>query len=170
MKKTPAKRKSPQEKKRLSLERDCRNVYGQTTGGSRKGIRRRKRWVNRTHRRAAVQTLSQVQLDADQLSTEVGALKRKSWKKSPDKPLGAMLLDDENRALGRDLEERTSAAPDFPDRLEKWLARSGLNATQVRMMMRSVRAVVKDRHSTHLELNLNREEAGLVRDFLNRHA
>ena len=43
-------RRGPQEKKRLSYEKDRRNEYGENTAASRKGIGIRKRSVNRANR------------------------------------------------------------------------------------------------------------------------
>ncbi|HAH07495.1 MAG TPA: hypothetical protein DCM05_13410 [Elusimicrobia bacterium] len=87
-----ARRKSPQEKKAISYERDRRNHYGQNAKGSRKRIPARKRWVNRVFRHTASQRLSGAHgaVDgcvADELDVAVGGLRRKNWRKSPDIPL-----------------------------------------------------------------------------------
>jgi hypothetical protein len=56
--------RTPQEKKALSLQRDCRNTYGQDDKSARKGIPLRKRSVNRANRRT-VQTQLVAALDTD---------------------------------------------------------------------------------------------------------
>jgi hypothetical protein len=88
------KRKTPQEKKSLSYEKDRRNVYGENNKSSRKSIRKRKRWVNQSYRRTVKQTLesSIVNLDdVENVNSKVIEVKRKAWKKRPDMPLGEVL-------------------------------------------------------------------------------
>ena len=86
-------RKTPQEKKKLSYEKDCRNSYGENDKSSRKAIRRRKRWVNKTYRKATKQKLqapisTDEELDAYDLVDKVKEVRRKTWRKDPDMPLG----------------------------------------------------------------------------------
>ena len=50
-------RKTPQEKKRLSLAKDRRNVYGENDKASRKNIPRAKSRVNRANRHTDRQVL-----------------------------------------------------------------------------------------------------------------
>jgi len=50
--------KNPKEKKRLSLERDCRNVYGENPAASRKGIAKGKQRQHQNERRGAAQALA----------------------------------------------------------------------------------------------------------------
>lgn len=52
--------KSPPEKKRLSLARDRRNVYGESPHGARKSIPRNKAHHRQSERRAADQALAKV--------------------------------------------------------------------------------------------------------------
>jgi hypothetical protein len=82
-------RKSPQEKKILSYEKDGRNSYGESDKGSRKRIRRRKAWVHRTMRHAITQVLGPAKHDEPDTidSVDTTAIRRKSWKKGADMPL-----------------------------------------------------------------------------------
>lgn len=75
------KRRSPQEKKRLSYAKDRRNDYGQNDKAARKAIPARKRIANRIVRRAKSRDLA-----ADPDGTEALRLAqtRKKWIKAPD--------------------------------------------------------------------------------------
>jgi hypothetical protein len=84
--------KSPDEKKRLSYERDRRNIYGENQKSRRKNIPRGKQRGHRDERRAARQSLSSaddtVADTAQSLTIERSRTKRlKSFRKSPDTPL-----------------------------------------------------------------------------------
>lgn len=92
--------KTPQEKKALSLKRDRRNVYGESTKGTRVGIPRSKQQSKQAERRAANQPLlavsgqldEQAALAAQDASVAAGTLmRRKGFRKSPDLPLGEVL-------------------------------------------------------------------------------
>lgn len=88
--------KSPQEKKRLSLERDGRNVYGENDKASRKSIPRAKSRVNRANRRADSVALSGVIGPPDEVVDDAAEQKllgkrRKVWRKWPDQRLGNYL-------------------------------------------------------------------------------
>ena len=78
-------RRSPQEKKRLSYERDGRNFYWFTANDktSRKAIRRNKTAAARAERRAAKRTVSGDPTDEAALK----ATRKAQWKKVPDQPL-----------------------------------------------------------------------------------
>jgi hypothetical protein len=92
--------KNPEEKKRLSLERDRRNRYGENSKASRKSIQRGKQRRHMDERRTVGEVLGQlkgsVQEDA---ATEAELLaktriidsKRRGFKKRPDTPLGVVL-------------------------------------------------------------------------------
>ncbi|WP_166389316.1 hypothetical protein [Nocardioides ochotonae] len=88
--------KNPQDKKRLSLARDRRNVYGENDKASRKNIPRAKSRVNRANRRADTVALEGALgapgevLDASVEDAVVGR-RRKVWRKSTDAPLGSVL-------------------------------------------------------------------------------
>jgi hypothetical protein len=95
-----AKMKTPQEKKALSLKRDRRNVYGESTKGTRVGIPRSKQQSTQAERRASKQPLQAVTgtvddksaLTAQDESLAAGVLKRKKgFRKMPDLSLGEVL-------------------------------------------------------------------------------
>jgi hypothetical protein len=87
------KRRTPAEKKRLSYERDHRNVYGENDKASRKSIPLRKRLRARADRRRASQALAPGVLpseieDGDHLDAElVPGRDSQRWRKQPDAPL-----------------------------------------------------------------------------------
>lgn len=92
--------KSPTEKKRLSLLKDRRNVYGECPTSSRKNIRRGKQRGHMELRRAANEELRSlkgvsVRADADEIESRtkdrIIALARSSFKKLPDAPLGEVV-------------------------------------------------------------------------------
>jgi hypothetical protein len=91
-----AKWRSPQEKKRLSYERDRRNDYGENDKSSRKNIPRSKRAPHRANRRLA-STLLQAAVGVPDPDLEDAAEQRllgkrpKSWRKWRDAPLAAIL-------------------------------------------------------------------------------
>lgn len=91
------KRKSPQEKKRLSLELDRRNTYGENDKASRKNIPRSKALSYRSVRHAANQQVrlveQQTEAAAELLESTVtkSRLQKGRWKKSADTPLGDVI-------------------------------------------------------------------------------
>ena len=85
----PRRRKTPQEKKVLSYQKDRRNAFGENDKASRKWIPRRKRMEARQQRRKAKQTLGTI----SDVSIEPGRPTRRHWVKTPDRPL-AHHLDD----------------------------------------------------------------------------
>ncbi len=87
-------RRTPPEKKRLSLERDRRNTYGESPHAARKSIPRRKRQRAREERHAAHVPLAAVDEDAlavDLAAARAARKRRSSWGKTPDKPLGTVI-------------------------------------------------------------------------------
>jgi len=95
-----SKLKNPEQKKRLSLERDRRNVYGENSKSSRKNIARGKQRQHMDERRAVAHVLGrlkgQVEDDAaSQAELEVKLAmadsRNRGFKKVPDKPLGVVL-------------------------------------------------------------------------------
>jgi hypothetical protein len=80
-----AKKRSPQEKKRLSLARDRRDDYGENDKARRKSIPRRRAKKSRSYRHATRQVL-RVQ-DAEQANERVRTVRRGEWVKVPDTPL-----------------------------------------------------------------------------------
>lgn len=92
------KRRTPQEKKALSYQKDCRPAYGQHDKGSRKIIPTRKRWVNRTYRRTIKHLLTTAPDQPDEeinlnIDIQTQNKKRPFWRKFPDKPLGEYLKE-----------------------------------------------------------------------------
>jgi hypothetical protein len=95
-----SKLKTPKQKKLASLALDRRNVYGENDKASRKLIPRGKQQSHQASRRAANRPLhgaeslveedsaSQAQFDVQSALIQA---KRKSFKKRPDAPLGAVL-------------------------------------------------------------------------------
>jgi hypothetical protein len=93
--------KSPTEKKRLSLMKDRRNVYGECPTSSRKSISRGKQRGRMEVRRAANERLGALkgvvlEADVDEIESRtkdrILALSRSSFKKVPDAPLGEVVL------------------------------------------------------------------------------
>ena len=88
-------KRTPQQKKLLSYLKDRRNAYGENDKASRKAIKRRKTWVNQAYRRTINQVVKSAVVAADPGLESVGEniknIKRKSWKKYPDIPLGKYL-------------------------------------------------------------------------------
>jgi len=90
--KPTAARRSPQQKKQLSYDKDRRNTYGENDKASRKAIRRNKRSVNRANRHHDRQVLSRSTRprDADvEARVDAGLHSRmpKTWRKSADETL-----------------------------------------------------------------------------------
>jgi len=92
--------RSPSEKKRMSLVRDRRNVYGECPASSRKNISRGKQRSHKEVRRAANEELrslkgASVEADVDAIESRakdrILALARSSFKKVPDAPLGVVV-------------------------------------------------------------------------------
>jgi hypothetical protein len=104
------KRRTPQEKKRLSYERDRRNVYGEAPHAARKSIPLRKAERNSSNRHFQNAQLSYTgptpdEDVLDELESRVHHRVPKEWEKYPDAPLGKVIsqkLDDreEMRAKG----------------------------------------------------------------------
>ena len=92
--------KSPEHKKRLSLERDRRNIYGENSKSSRKNIAKGKQRRHMDERRGVTQVLGRLkgQVD-DDVATEaeleakltIADSRNRGFRKVPDQPLGAVL-------------------------------------------------------------------------------
>ncbi len=86
------KKRSPQEKKKLSYERDRRNVYGEAPHGARKAIPLRKALRNRANRHSANKEINyqgptpEVDLAAE-LESRIFHRAPQEWEKIPDAPL-----------------------------------------------------------------------------------
>jgi hypothetical protein len=92
--------KDQTKKKRLSLQLDRRNAYGENDKASRKSIPRGKQRRHMNERRSVAQVLRPISgnpseddaADAELLTkVTITISERKGFKKRPDEPLGAML-------------------------------------------------------------------------------
>ena len=92
--------KNPKRKKQLSLERDCRNIFGQNSNASRKNIPKAKQRSHMNERRSVSQLLTRLsgQVEEEKASEAEFAVKVKTadcsnwaFKKRPDKPLEVFL-------------------------------------------------------------------------------
>lgn len=89
-------RRTSQEKKALSYARDCRYTYGENNKGSRRSIRRNKRFPHRANRHRDHLTLAALTGTPDPLLDEAAEVRLrgrrpKSWRKWPDLPLGVVV-------------------------------------------------------------------------------
>lgn len=100
-------RKTPQEKKRLSYERDRRNCYGEAPHAARKWIPLRKAMRNRANRHYQNQQLNSLcptpeQDFADELESLMNHKAPKEWEKHRDWPLGEIISEKlKNREIMR---------------------------------------------------------------------
>jgi hypothetical protein len=88
--------KTPQEKKRLSYEKDRRNTYGENSKASRKSIPLAKARENRAERHTQDHALATaVGLenidDLAVVENRVRSTEPRYWRKDPDTPLGEVL-------------------------------------------------------------------------------
>ena len=84
--------RTPQEKKRLSYEKDRRNSYGESPHAARKAIPKRKTDRNRANRHNEDQPLRMLSGTADEEQAEFAESRLhhkapKNWNKYPDKKL-----------------------------------------------------------------------------------
>ena len=102
------KKRTPQEKKQLSYERDCRNVYGEAPHAARKNVPLRKALRNRANRHYANQQLAYEGIGlnedlADQIESRIKHKAAVEWEKYPDAPLGKVIADkSRKRAIMRE--------------------------------------------------------------------
>jgi hypothetical protein len=103
-------RKTPQEKKLLSYDKDCRNTYGERGSHSRHAIATQKAVNRRTDRRRADQVLRNIETDSieslERAELKVKTVPRRGWRKYPDRPLGEVVA----QKLERREEARINAA------------------------------------------------------------
>lgn len=88
-----SRRKTPQEKKRLSYTKDHRNVYGENDKASRKNLPRKRARVHRANRHRAHQillgaTVSTDTATADAVEQKLSGRRPRTFRKSPDLALG----------------------------------------------------------------------------------
>lgn len=86
--------RTPQEKKLLSYQKDCRNTYGERGSNSRYAIAAQKAVSRRTYRHCSEQVLrvlnntKVVRLDAlDDTDLQIKTVVKRGWRKCPDSPL-----------------------------------------------------------------------------------
>lgn len=106
------KRRSPQEKKRLTYSRDRRNWFGENDKGSRKIIARRKRHRHRAERHSVRQELAAAAGPADE---DTGAFVQdrvlprprqgSRWRKMPDVPLGSYVASRLQRRINKGISD-----------------------------------------------------------------
>jgi hypothetical protein len=152
-------KRTPQEKKRLSYARDHRNTFGENDKASRKAIPRRKRGVVRAYRRVTDQLLPRgdVALDGETVEAaelSVREVRRKSWRKWPDTPLGEYVEQQRERRLQRGGRKGYRQAEAQVQRLlrERCLASPVLKAEDVVYEPASTPAMDSERRGTTLVL------------------
>jgi len=109
-------RRTPQEKKKLSLKKDRRNTYGESPHGARKSIPLNKRLRNRADRHHQENQLPTVprELEADEVNNidpAIFSTAPKGWKKVPDSPLAeAIRMNQLQREVSRGRKSRSRNA------------------------------------------------------------
>jgi hypothetical protein len=102
--------KSPQQKKALSLEKDCRNSFGENDKGSRRIVPLRKAQESRRNRHknnqaiAVIERLDDGAADLTESSARQDVYRAGGWRKGADVPLGrivAFKLEESARKSGR---------------------------------------------------------------------
>lgn len=99
--------KTPQQKKAFSLERDCRNTYGNNQKAARKAIPLRKALGRRRNRHKNNQDLSQVAgmdegwADLVESSARNDVYLVGGWTKSADTPLGEVVARTKKARIAR---------------------------------------------------------------------
>lgn len=110
--------RDPHEDKVRSYQHDQRNRYGENDKSSRKSIRFRKAWVNRTYRRAVRQQLDEGRAP-ETLEDEAESVRRKPWRKWRDEPLGQVIEERHGRRGVPDGTKASSARSEAIRRLRK---------------------------------------------------
>ena len=90
------KKRTPQEKKELSYERDRRNVYGEAPHAARRNIPLRKALRNRANRHYANQQLAYEAIGfdedfGDEIESRIKHKALQEWEKYPDAPLSEII-------------------------------------------------------------------------------
>jgi len=113
--------RTPQEKKGLSLQKDRRNVYGNSPHAARKAIPLRKKLRNRANRHRQDSKLPSVptQLEQDQADEIESSIRRKApkrWNKLPDAALDNVIARKQQRRVeSHGLRVRSKALRAFRD-------------------------------------------------------
>jgi hypothetical protein len=111
-------RRTPQEKKRLSLEKDRRNAYGESPHGARKAIPFRKKLRNRANRHQQESALPSApaplaEVEAAEIETSIKRKAPKKWRKVPDAALANIIAGKQQRRVqsyGRKIRDKTLRA------------------------------------------------------------
>src|SRR5690242_2206814 len=92
-------RRTPQEKKKLSLDKDRRNVWGEAPHAARRIIPLRKKLRNRAnrHREDSKVRGASSTVEADQVECSIQRKRPKDWRKYPDAPLREVITEDRLR-------------------------------------------------------------------------
>lgn len=155
------KRLSPQQKKQYSLEKDCRNCYGENDKSSRTAIRARKRWVNRSYRRTVQQQLHGVE---EQIQDNVQDVQRKEWRKAADQPLGKMILQDQDGQVKEQLWYFYQTDSQTKQKMIEFLAQQNLVDTHDHVLMRRSIDCMFDRNMKNFVFN--QKEIEILKLFL----
>ncbi len=75
---------TPQERKIRTYTKQRKNSFGENDKSSRSVLRKRKRWVNKAHRRNVNNISNNGLLDWDEVDVQIKSAKRHNWKKWPD--------------------------------------------------------------------------------------
>ncbi|MER5638013.1 hypothetical protein ABT095_13770 [Kitasatospora sp. NPDC002227] len=108
-----ARRKSPQEKKRLSYRKDRRNNYGENDKSSRRNIPLARRAAHHALRGRERLALERIRAYGGQLDDGQALFARRTtgrWRKWPDAPLGELVVGGLRRRarVGMDAPERNA--------------------------------------------------------------
>lgn len=152
---------SPQQKKLYSLQKDCRNSYGENDKSSRTAIRARKRWVNRSYRRTVQQQLQHVDEYTQQ---HIADVQRKKWCKVGDQPLGEILLLDQQRDIEYQLWQWYQKDIQLHEHLTLFLDRQNLSQSHYNVISRRTLDCMLNRNV--FGLSLAEKDLNLIQDFL----
>lgn len=75
---------SPQEKKIRDYSHQRKNSFGENDKSSRRALRQRKRWVNRSFRRSVNNAIANRVQACETIDANIKSLNRPNWKKFPD--------------------------------------------------------------------------------------
>lgn len=152
---------SPQQKKHLSLKKDCRNCYGENDKSSRTAIRARKRWVNRSYRRTVQQHLQHIDASTDDRVVEI---QRKQWRKVADQPLGEMLLIHRQREIEYQIWQLYQHDQQLYEHLSDFLKQQNLTDSHYHIMSRRALDCMLNRNIFGLSLAM--QDLEILQKFL----
>ncbi|WP_075080000.1 hypothetical protein [Terrimicrobium sacchariphilum] len=145
--------------------KDRRNCFGQNDKASRKGIRFRKRWLNRCYRKSEHQALRSADVDA--MEQDLLGIKRKQWRKMPDIPLGRVIQGNRASDLKWRFCQESARNPDLLDGLQAFLLAQGVQGGQLSATMKCAREMVFDFSSSDGKLDSG--AAFGIAEFLRHH-